>query len=80
VTLTDGPEGEQLFALAKTVRVSSELYSELKVLFGRAAVGAPRTDSKASDSNDTAATGGDTPEATPPEPNDLPEPPEDLGF
>ncbi|MEN9715052.1 MAG: hypothetical protein RJA35_519 [Actinomycetota bacterium] len=53
VTLTS-PEENQLFMLPVEVKITGELYGELKVLLGRAAVGAPRTDIEAGDSAEGA--------------------------
>jgi DNA polymerase-3 subunit alpha len=76
VTLT-GQAEEQLFLLPAGVKVTSELYGELKVLLGRAAVGAPREDVRVADTEEI-----DLPndlDAPPLHADELPEPPEDLG-
>ena len=84
VTLANAEEGDQLFALPTTVKVNGELYSELKVLLGRAAMSGEKTstelDNPAEAAADEAAMSGAVDlHELPPEGN-LPEPPEDLSY
>ena len=75
VTLSGAGE-DQLFMLPSTVKLTGELYGELKVLLGRAAVGAPREDIRAqAGAEDDIPNDADAPELH----EDLPEPPVDLG-
>jgi DNA polymerase-3 subunit alpha len=79
VSLTGGEE-EQLFMLPTAVKVTGELYGELKVLLGRAAVGAPRKDMVGADGSlpDDGADADPSDLDAPPLHEDLPEPPADV--
>ena len=74
VSLT-GLEEEQLFMLPTAVKVTGELYGELKVLLGRAAVGAPRQDIV---TDEVESPELDASLEAPALHEELPEPPEDL--
>ena len=78
VTLT-GDE-DQLFMLPSTVKLTGDLYGELKVLLGRAAVGAPREDVAGQDAGGDSSSADGIPDDSeaPPLHDELPEPPADY--